>query len=44
MPRPLTSLLAVAVTASALTFEQVSFLQATMDVKPGEKPKSLVDA
>jgi predicted Zn-dependent peptidase len=27
--------LAVAVTASAMTFEQVSFLQATMDVKPG---------
>ena len=27
--------LAVAVTASAQTFEQVSFLQATMDVKPG---------
>jgi zinc protease len=27
--------LAVAVTASALTFESVSFLQATMDVKPG---------
>ncbi|MCB2072395.1 MAG: insulinase family protein [Novosphingobium sp.] len=30
--------LAVAVTASALTFEQVSFLQATMDVKPGVDP------
>ena len=27
--------LAVRVTASAMTFEQVSFLQATMDVKPG---------
>ncbi len=27
--------LAVAVTAMAMTFEQVSFLQATMDIKPG---------
>jgi predicted Zn-dependent peptidase len=31
--------LAVAVTAGAMTFEQVSFLQATMDVKPGVDPK-----
>ncbi|MEZ5736490.1 MAG: pitrilysin family protein, partial [Novosphingobium sp.] len=31
--------LAVAVTASALTFEQVSFMQATMDVKPGVDPE-----
>jgi len=32
--------LAVAVTASAQTFEQVSFLQATMDVKPGTDRKA----